>query len=313
MTATPGPLRGIFPVLQTPFTGEGEIDHRALAALVRFAARSGASAVVYPANASEFYALGDDERLAATASVFDAAAGLVPVIACVSGVSGQHALVFARQAAKRGAVAVMALPPRRSAVDAIVDYVRRGVATAGLPIVLQNVGPPFGTPLDERGLEKLLDAVPDVRYVKEEQTPTTHRISSLVARYGDRLAGVIGGANGQWLVQEALRGAIGCMPATALVDLQVPIHAAIEAGDWQRARQLQLRLQPLLSYASIYGVSIVKEILRLRGVLPNARTRDPGAIALDDADRAELAGFLAALQLTSPTPLAAHTDDGSGG
>ena len=38
---------------------------------------------------------------------------------------------------------------------------------------------------------------------------------------------------------------------------------------------------------------------RLRGVLPNARFRDPGATALDAADRAELAHFLGALELAT--------------
>jgi dihydrodipicolinate synthase/N-acetylneuraminate lyase len=301
-------LGGILPVLQTPFDAAGEVDHAALAGLVRFATTSGCSGVVYPANASEFYTLSDDERLAATATVIAAAAGAIPVVACVSAVSERQAAVFARHAGEHGAAAVMALPPTRASVAGIVDYFRRGVAASGLPIVLQNVGAPFGTPLDERGLDGLLESVPEVLYVKEELPPTTHRISRLVERYGDRLHGVIGGANGQWLVQEARRGAVGCMPAAALVDLQVPIQKAIDEGDWQGARCLQLRLQPLLSYVSIYGVSIVKEILQLRGVLPAARTRDPGAVALDDADRSELRRFLASLGLID----ASHVDSQDG-
>ncbi len=304
MTASDGRLHGILPVLQTPFAASGAIDHAALAGLVGFAAASGCSGVVYPANASEFYALGDEERLAATASVFDAAAGALPVIACVSGSSARHASIFARQAGDLGAAAVMALPPRGAPVDAIVEYFQRGVASVGVPVVLQNVGPPLGTPLDARGLDRLLAAVPEVLYVKEEQQPTTHRISDLVARFGDRLDGVIGGANGQWLVQEASRGSVGCMPATALVDLQVPIQHAIDVGDWEHARRLQVRLQPLLSYVSIYGVSMVKEILRLRGVIPSSTTRDPGARPLDGPDRAELARFLEALELMPSSSLA---------
>jgi dihydrodipicolinate synthase/N-acetylneuraminate lyase len=288
-------LGGILPVLQTPFADDGSIDHASLSELVAFAVRSGCSGVVYPANASEVYALADDERMAATTSVLRAAAGAIPVIACVNGLSAPHALRFARHAASEGAAAVMSLPPGRASLAAVIDYFATGVAPAGLPIVLQNVGAPFGTPVDLNGLERLLDAVPELLYVKEELPPTTQRITALVDRCGTRLAGVIGGANGQWLVQEAMRGTVGCMPATALVDLQVPIQRAIDAADWECARALQLRLQPLLSYVSIYGVSMVKEILRVRGVLPSARTRDPGAIALDGLDRHEIARFLTGL------------------
>jgi 4-hydroxy-tetrahydrodipicolinate synthase len=302
-------LGGILPVLQTPFRDDGAVDHTALAGLVDFAVRSGCSGVVYPANASEVYALGDEERLAATTSVLEAAAGAIPVIACVNGLSAPHALRFAHHAASRGASALMSLPPGRASLPAIIDYFAHGVAPAGLPIVLQNVGPPFGSPVDTGALERLLDAVPELLYVKEELPPTTHRITALVERYGGRLAGVIGGANGQWLVQEALRGTVGCMPATAVVDLQVPIQRAIDEGDWERARMLQLRLQPLLSYASIYGVSIVKEILQVRGVLASARTRDPGAVALDAHDRDELHRFLELLQVLP----AVASDDGDRG
>jgi dihydrodipicolinate synthase/N-acetylneuraminate lyase len=303
-------LSGILPVLQTPFGGDGAIDHDALGQLVEFAAASGCSGVVYPANASEVYALGDAERLSATATVIDAANGRLPVVACVNGASAEHAMLFAEHAAERGAAALMSLPPKRGGVAAIVDYFRRGVGHVGLPVVVQNVGAPFGTPLDERGLERLLESVPEVLYVKEEQTPTTHRISALIERHGDRLAGVIGGANGQWLVQEALRGAIGCMPATALVDLQVPIQTAIDEGDWERARLLQQRLQPLLSYMSIYGTPIVKEILRRRGVVTDGRTRDPGAAVLDDRDHEELDRFLEALPRAGAPSLVGEKLDG---
>jgi len=78
------------------------------------------------------------------------------------------------------------------------------------------------------------------------------------------------------------------MPATPLVDLQVPIQDLIDEGAWDQARQLQDRLQPLLSYISQYGVSMVKELLYRRGIIVSPTTCDPQAILLDAADHAEL-------------------------
>jgi 4-hydroxy-tetrahydrodipicolinate synthase len=286
-------LNGILPVLQTPFGSDSELDFDALARLVEFAAASGANAVVYPANASEFYTLTADERRAAVTTVVSVAKTL-PVIACVTAPTASEAAAYAQQAASLGATAVMTLPTYRSdrSLDELIAYFAEGVAPAGLPIVLQNVGQPYGAPLDDGAIDHLLDAVPEIAYIKEERTPTTQRISQLIGRYDGRLSGVIGGANGQWLVQESLRGACGCMPAGALIDLQVPVQRAIDTGDWPRARALQARLQPLLSYTSIYGISMVKETLRLRGLIAESHVRDPKAVPLDATDRSELKRYL---------------------
>jgi len=284
-------LSGILPVIQTPFDDEDRVDHVALARFVRFALRSGATGVVYPANASEFHALSARERLGATEAVSAAADG-VPVIVSATAPDTEAAANYARQAAALGAEAVMAIPPRASTAE-ITDYFLRCADESGLPVILQSVVGQVGTALDDEGLDHLLDRVPQITYVKEERAPTTHMISGLLTRYDGRLEGVIGGANGQWLVPEMRRGACGCMPAGALVDLQVPIFEATERGDWERASELQARLQPLLAYTSIYGVAMVKETLRMRGLARNARTRDAVAVVLDDADRSELERLLA--------------------
>jgi dihydrodipicolinate synthase/N-acetylneuraminate lyase len=284
-------LGGILPVLQTPFDQADRIDHTTLARFVRFALRSGAAGVVYPANASEFHVLSARERLEATEAVCAAANGSA-VIVSATAADADGAATYARQAAELGAQAVMAIPPRASIAE-IGDYFQRCAEESRVPVILQSVVGQVGIALDDKGLDHLLERVPQIAYVKEERAPTTHMISSLLARYDGRLEGVIGGANGQWLVQETSRGACGCMPAGALVDLQVPIYDAAQQGEWERARELQARLQPLLAYTSIYGVSMVKEILRMRGLVPNAKTRDPAAVPLDDADRVELERLLA--------------------
>jgi dihydrodipicolinate synthase/N-acetylneuraminate lyase len=284
-------LRGILPVLQTPFDEEGAVDHLTLARLVRFALTSGAAGVVYPANASEFHVLSSRERLDAV-EVVSAAADGSNVIISATGRDADEAAAYARQAAELGAQAVMAIPPRAS-IEEITDYFVRCAEESELPLILQSVVGQVGMALDDERLDHLLERVPQIEYVKEERSPTTHMISGLLARYDGRLEGVIGGANGQWLLQETSRGACGCMPAGALVDLQVPIYDAAQEDEWERARELQARLQPLLAYTSIYGVSMVKEILHMRGLVPNASTRDPAAVPLDDGDRVELARLLA--------------------
>ena len=104
-------LRGVFPVLQSPFDDANRLDLDALGAEVEFCRRAGVHGVVYPAIASEFQYLTDDERRAGVEAVVGAAAGAIPVVAGVAAASGAQVVVYAAHAARAGATAVMALPP----------------------------------------------------------------------------------------------------------------------------------------------------------------------------------------------------------
>ena len=80
-------LRGVFPVLQSPFDDADRLDLDALGAEVEFCRRAGVHGVVYPAIASEFQYLTDDERCAGVEAVVGAAAGAIPVVAGVAAAS----------------------------------------------------------------------------------------------------------------------------------------------------------------------------------------------------------------------------------
>ena len=55
-------LAGVFPVLATPFHGDGAPDEAGLAAIARYVIGAGADGVVFPGVASEYETLTADER-----------------------------------------------------------------------------------------------------------------------------------------------------------------------------------------------------------------------------------------------------------
>src|SRR3954453_21299264 len=55
-------LRGISPVLETPFTTDGEVDHAGFDSVVAHVVETGVSSVMFPGFASEYYKLSEDER-----------------------------------------------------------------------------------------------------------------------------------------------------------------------------------------------------------------------------------------------------------
>lgn len=288
-----GPLRGIFPVVLTPFADDGSIDADALRQEVEFSVAAGAHGLVFPVLGSEFQYLSDAERRAAVEVVVRQAGGRTPVVAGVAAPTPRAAAEHARHAAGCGADAVIALPPYpdRPGADGLEGYYRAIAEAAGRPVFIQH----SDGGMDAAFLQRLLGGIPHVAYVKEESDPSAHRVGALVARCGAACGGVFGGAHGRWMLSELRRGATGFMPATEMTDVHVQIWDAWHAGDEARARELFNRLLPLINLACLLGLAVCKEVLVRRGVFASTANRVPG-VRLDADDHRELDRVLADLQ-----------------
>jgi 4-hydroxy-tetrahydrodipicolinate synthase len=121
------------------------------------------------------------------------------------------------------------------------------------------------------------------------------------------LRGVMGGMAGRFLLDEHRRGVCGTMPACEVADVHVALWKALEAGNEGLARSIFNRLLPLLNLEWLYGPAVYKEVLRRRGVLPNAFVRAPGYYRLDEFDQLELTTILAEISASFTTaPLVAE-------
>lgn len=302
-------MRGVFAIPVTPFTRTGDLDLAALKRCVMFCLDCGVHGLVAPVNASEFSSLTDAERLQVAETVVEATGGRVPVVIGVSGVSAQHAAVFAYHARSIGADAVIALPPyvRRATLEEIREYFRVIAGTAELPVFIQNYQAPVGTPMSAAFMTQLVDSIDGVEYIKEETLPAGHVITEALANPSPRLKGVMGGMAGRFLIDEYRRGICGTMPACEVADVHVALWNALEAGDHARARTIYTQLLPLLNIEWLYGASIYKEVLRRRGVLENTVMRGPGFYDLDAFDHAELDAILAQISpMFTTAPLASQ-------
>ena len=120
----PHSFRGVFAIPPTPFDDADNVDEASLRRCVDFCVEAGAHGVVAPVNASESIVLTDQERLRVTDVLVEQAAGRVPVVVGVSGVSTAASVLYARRARDTGADAVMAMPPyvRHAPPDEILDF-----------------------------------------------------------------------------------------------------------------------------------------------------------------------------------------------
>ena len=278
-------LAGIYQILQTPFDDDGAIDWDSFSRQIEYCSAAGVHGLVAPALASEFFTLSDAERKQVVEFAAESIAGRVPFVVGVQGLNTRIALEFAEHACEHEATALMAMPPylRKASKADLRDYYR-ALAQFDRPLIIQNAPAPIGTPLSPRELVDLLVAEDNILYIKEETNPILQHISQILALDSGNCAGVFGGANGTYLVDELKRGACGNMPAGGLADAQVKLYNLYRAGEIAEAERLSFKLLPLLNYATVYGVSFHKFVMCRRGILRSPFARDPQKIRLDADD-----------------------------
>lgn len=282
-------LRGVIPIPVTPFRADGSLDLDGLASQVEFSLGHGVNGILYPGVVSEFYTLTDDERRQAVETVVGSVRRRVPVAIGVTGASTESAVIFAEHAAGLGVAAVMTMVPYVQhffgpSTEFVREHVRR-VAEAGVPVILQNAR--VGFPLGAAALADVVASVPGVRYVKAEDNPPTHGITSVLDTVGDRIDGVFGGIGGVYLVNELERGAIGTMPSPAFVDRIVAAYGAYVRSGADAAQAELDAMGSLFTREVLYNVVLHKEVLRRRGVISQAGVRIASP-ALDAVDLADL-------------------------
>lgn len=290
--SSPAALSGVFPVLPTPFDAAGQPDRPALQALVRYLLRAGVDGMAYPGVASEVGELGFDERVSLTRLVLAEVAGRVPVIVGASAPDAETTVRLVDALAGTGIGALMVAAPAGVApTDQAAFFDRLAAATGDLPLMLQNVPAPAGAGLAPEVVLQIAQAVPRVRYVKEETLPSGQRLSLVLARKPQSLRGVFGGAGGRYITDELRRGACGTMPAIELAEVHVAVFAAHRLGDHDRVRHLFMRMLPILNIQAVFRWSLTKYVLQRRGLIPSRHQRAAGP-QLDAQDILDVEAFL---------------------
>ena len=290
-------MRGVYTIPSTPFDDAGEIDQEGLRRTVDFCVECGAHGLVYPVNASQFTTLSDAERLMGSRLVVEQCAGRIPVVIASAGLSNSHAAMFAREAQAMGADAVIAMCPYVSKIhdaDSVVAYYRAISDEIDMPIFIQNHA--VGSDLSVAVLARLIQEVEHVEYIKEETMPATHKLSELMAMNNPKLKGVFGGSGGRYLLLEHPRGSAGQMPGCHVTDVVVRLWNSLEAGDTKEAKRIFGMMGPLFSIEMQCRGAIYKEVLRRRGVIRSARSRNAAPYQMDEQDHRALDEILADLE-----------------
>ncbi|RMH40410.1 MAG: 4-hydroxy-tetrahydrodipicolinate synthase [Deltaproteobacteria bacterium] len=230
--------------LVTPMR-DGAVDFPALDALVERQLEAGIDGLVAVGTTGESATLAPPEHVAVVRRVVEVARGRVPVVAGAGANSTAEAVELSIACREAGADALLHVTPYYNKPTQQGLYVHfEAVARAGrLPVVLYNVPGRTSCDLLPETVERL--AAVDYIVAIKEATGSVARATEIIERCGDRIA-VLSGDDFTAFALYAVgaRGVISVVSNVAPAWMADMWDAARD-GDWDRARQLHYRIQPL--------------------------------------------------------------------
>ncbi len=299
------PLRGVLPVVHTPFTEEDNIDWECLEAQVAWALTQGAHGYC-TGMVSELLRLSDEERRELTRRLAGHERQGRPFIASIGAESCRQAISNAQFAADVGCDALMAVPPLTSSLpeSALFEYFSGIAASTSLPMIVQDASGYVGQAIPLNVYLMLLDRFgPERILFKPEASPVGETISVL----RDKTLGqarVLDGSGGCLLIDSYRRGIVGTIPGMEFLEGILAIWEALEQGDEAAAYRVYFSLCALVTLQLQAGLdgflAIEKYVLHRRGLFRNERRRHPNAWRLDSESREEVDRLLDMLRTATP-------------
>ena len=266
------PLRGIFPIMQTPYTSADQVDMKVLAEQARFLDRCGVHGMVWPQRASQYQYLTFDERIEGAETLKAASKGLKPkLVIGVQGPDQKTAVQYAKHAQKLQPEAIIALPTRDQGefdLNEVERYYAAIAEVCDLPMFVQTTGN-----MSVEFVLGMAQRIPTLRFVKDEAGNPLARLVEFNEKASGGGPEVFSGSHGRNLIDEMMRGVAGNMPASGWVDLYVKVWDLYQQKKRDEALEIFSKILLFVEQAVAYGFPTLSYVLELREVFQNHRTR----------------------------------------
>jgi 4-hydroxy-tetrahydrodipicolinate synthase len=286
------PLRGIIPIMATPYTAAGAVDFEDLAREVEFLEKCGVQGMAWPQLASGYRGLTKEERMRGMEVLAKAAKGRKPALLLgVQSANTEQMLEFARKAEELAPDALIAMPPYEGKTldDYRAYYAALGKLTQR-PVFIQTTGGARGVSPSVEFLVGIAREFPNVAYIKEEIEPLYERMKQLVAAK-PVVKGVFSGNDATGLTYEMRFGGDGSMPSAAWADADVAVWQMYQAGQKEKAREAFAAVALMLNEMKVFR-NLTQYVMKKRGVFRTAVTRGsdgaPADISLGPEEVAEI-------------------------
>ena len=284
-------LKGMCPIIATPFTKTGMVDYDSFENLIRVLIEGGCQAVTLFGIAGEYYKLTDDEmkRMARITVETCRKYGGTSIISVT-----QHATQVAVERAKFyediGADNLMLLPPffLKPGQAALYRHMKAVGQAVNIPVMAQYAPEQTGVAIPAQVYADLFRECPNIKYYKIECKPAGAYISSLLNLTDNQVGVFIGNAAYQF-IEGFDRGGIGAMPGCSMFDLYLKMYNEYIAGDRAGAAWTHTNLiLPILNHIRQNVEMIIafeKRILRKRGIIACDFCREPGFVSDEYYDK----------------------------
>ena len=288
-------LRGIIPAIVTPMTNEGDLDLPALQRYTQWLVEQGPVALAVNVDTGEGPHLTPDEKRQTLETVADAVSGRCKVVGGVAGPSTAQGIASARAAQAAGADALLVFPIPAflgQPLNPEVPYrYHAAIAEAvDLPLILFQLQPALGGVLFTTDILHKLITIPSVTAIKEASFDAMRflQVKAALESASRKITFLTG--NDNFICESFILGAEGALLGFSTIGTreQVGLLRAVQRGDFDEARELGCRLQPLADI--IFAPPITdyrartKEALKMLGVLDNTAVRPP-LLPVADSER----------------------------
>ena len=247
-------FKGIIAYPITPFDKEEKVDIVLFKKLVERLVATGSHAIAPLGSTGVLPYLSDEEKEAVTEATIDQVSGRVPTLVGVSNLTTEKTIYHARFAEKAGAAAVMIIPMSywKLSDDEIFRHYDAVASKISIPIMAYNNPATSGVDMST-GLLKRLLKIPNVTMIKES-TGDIQRMHTLKKELGEEVA-FYNGSNPLALAAFAAGADGWCTAATNLIpELNIMLYDAVQANDWEKARQLFYKQLDVLKFIVAKGL-----------------------------------------------------------
>jgi 4-hydroxy-tetrahydrodipicolinate synthase len=285
-------IRGLLTAMATPFEESGAVDEAATRNLARHLTENGSHGLVVAATTGEATTLDDGEHIGVLRTVVDEVGGET-LIACGTGTNDtRHSIELTKAAADAGAEAALVVTPyynKPNFAGLRAHYEAIAEAVPGLPLIAYNIPSRVVVNVSPSELEELA-RIDTLVAVKQANNDDLGPIEGMA---------VLAGNDEIFLRTLELGLAGGIQVASHLVGPQMrEIWDSVEAGDLDRAREIDAGLKPLYAALAVTTNPMpLKAALEMTGTIPSGKLRLP-MVELDDAQRAVMRTALETVGLT---------------
>jgi 4-hydroxy-tetrahydrodipicolinate synthase len=272
-------IGGVITAMVTPFAEDRSVDEAAARSLARHLIENGSHGLVLAGTTGESPTLDDAEKLALLRAVRDELGADVLVICGTGSNDTHHSERLSAAAADAGADAVLVVTPyyNKPNFTGIKAHYEVVAKAAGIPVLLYNIPSRVVVNLSPEQLAELAQ-IENVIGVKQANDDELQPIDGLR---------VLAGNDGTFLRTLEMGEPGGILVASHLAGREMrEIYDAVQAGDMERAREIDDGLRPIYEVCSKTNPIPVKAGLELLGVC-SARARLP-IVEADDEQRAEV-------------------------